>query len=62
MAGLIRGNPYATIGEQTYITRRRGKGEKAGKKSYRAILAYAEEVRCKARDTVLRRRSQTYSR
>ncbi|ORY73073.1 hypothetical protein BCR35DRAFT_354204 [Leucosporidium creatinivorum] len=39
VAGLLRGAPYATIGEHTYITCRGG----APKKRYRTILSYTEE-------------------
>ncbi|KAM0747159.1 hypothetical protein T439DRAFT_328927 [Meredithblackwellia eburnea MCA 4105] len=39
VAGLLRGNPYATICEYTYVTCRQGEG----KRRLRAIISYIEE-------------------
>lgn len=42
VAGLLRGSPYATICEHSYITCRKSTG---GTKRLRCIMAYQEEVR-----------------
>lgn len=43
IAGLLRGSPYVTIGEQCFVTCRPAPDAKG--KKLRAIIGYTEEVR-----------------